>query len=148
MNQSGNEFDVPGQYYKGDDNYYNHGQYTEGYSYFRRTIGTPFIMPARDIAIPNPQVFYPNNRLMAFYGAFNATLAGRTTVQGRFSYSQNYGQLRTPYPTTVEQFSGMFQARVPLPRLGNTSLSASVAFDQGKLLTNAVGGYLGIRRTW
>lgn len=148
MNQSGNEFNVPGQYYKGDDNYYNHGQYIEGYSYFRRTIGTPFIMPGRDIAIPNPPLFYPNNRLMAFHGAFMATVAGRATVQGRLSYSRNYGLFTAPYPNTVGQFSGMIQARVPLPKLGNTSLSASVAFDQGQLLTNALGGYLGIRKTW
>ena len=149
MSQSGSDFDVPGRYYKGDDNYYNHGQYIEGYSYFRRTIGTPFIMPGRDIDQPNPSAsFYPNNRLLAFYGAFEAIVAGRATVQGRLSYSQNYGLFRASYPTAFGQFSGMLQGRVLLTRTGHSSLSASMAVDQGKLLTNAVGGYLGIRTTW
>ena len=148
-NQSGDEFNVPGQYYKGADNYYNHGQYIEGYSYFRRTIGTPFIIPGRDIVQPNSATaFYPNNRLIAIYGAFEAIVAGRATVQGRLSYSRNYGLFSVPYPTVFGQFSGMLQGRVPLTRTGHTSLTASVAVDQGKLLTNAVGGYVGIRKTW
>ena len=148
LDQSGNDFSLSGQGYKGADNYYNHSQYIEGYSYFRRTIGTPFIIPGREIVQPNPVLFYPNNRVVAFYGAFEATVAGRATLQGRFSYSRNYGIHFNPYPAVLGQFSGLLQARVPLNGLGNTSLSASVAIDQGKLLTSAVGGYLGIRKTW
>ncbi|WP_332368707.1 capsule assembly Wzi family protein [Spirosoma telluris] len=69
--QSGPTFD-PTARYQGADNYFNHSQYIQGWSYRGRTLGTPFIMPRPDLTptISNEyggNGFYPNNRVVAWY---------------------------------------------------------------------------------
>ncbi|MBC8154913.1 MAG: hypothetical protein H7Z72_18605 [Bacteroidetes bacterium] len=154
--QSGSAFNIAGQMYKGADNYYNHGQYREGWSYFRQTIGTPFLVPRPDIARQEPllplsdNLFFPYSRVMAYYTAFEALAGGRATVQGRFSFSQNrifYGGPGGD-DNPLSQFSGMVRVSLPLRSLDNTTVSGALAVDQGRLLNTAVGGTISLRRTW
>ena len=149
-NQSGPVFKSPTQTFTGADNYYNHSQYIQGWSYFGQTIGTPFIVPGPDVTNGNNSGFYfPYNRVMAYYTAFDALAGGRASVQGRFSFSRNQGFYGGPNADrTLNQFSGMVRVAVPLRSLTNTILTGSVAVDAGDLLNRGVGGSVSLHRVW
>lgn len=150
LNQSGPTFDLPGQStYQGNDNYFNHGQYIEGWTYQGRTIGTPFLMPPNELrsAARGPQ-FFANNRVQMVYLGTNGQAGDLLSWAFRLSYSRNYGTFTVPYPTPYGQVSALANVRYRLPRLAGTQLTASLAVDQGKLLPNTVGGFIGLRRDW
>jgi hypothetical protein len=148
MDQSGPMFDRTASY-QGQDNYFNHSQYLEGWSYLGRTIGTPFITPQSDVQLAAKGArFFPNNRLnMAYIGAsgqFGKFL--RWTF--RTSYSVNYGTYTNPYPVSYNQLSSLVGLQLRVARLPKTIVTASLAVDQGQLLPNTFGGFLGLRKTW
>lgn len=149
-NQSGPTFEIPGSKYQGADNYYNHSQYYQGWSYFGRTLGTPFLAPGQDFdpsyALPTGQ-FYSNNRVNMWYAGLQASYR-QTAFLLRLSYSQNYGTYNEPFRSIRGQFSGLLSAQVPITRWPRTSLVTKLAVDNGGLFTNAVGGYIGFRRSW
>lgn len=148
--QSGPSFYIPGSSYQGADNYYNHGQYWEGWSYFSRTIGTPFIAPRQDFD-PSYDLhngyFFSNNRVNMWYVGVQA-MYRRATFLLRTSYSQNYGTFNEPFVPNPSQFSALLTAQCPITRLPNTFLIAKAAIDNGGLYTKAVGGYIGLRKSW
>lgn len=149
-NQSGPTFYIPGSSYQGGDNYYNHGQYAEGWSYFGRTIGTPFIAPKQDFD-PSYNLtggqFFTNNRVNMWYVGVQARYR-KSTFLLRASYSQNYGTYNEPFLPIHGQFSGLLSAQIPVARWNNTAIVAKLAVDNGGLYTDAVGGYIGIKKSW
>jgi len=150
-NQSGPTFDIHAKY-QGRDNYFNHGQYREGWSYYSHTIGTPFIAPRAELSAKAREYtgggYFPNNRLVAWYLGFEGLLFEKVTLTARFSASRNFGTYNQGYTPPLEQVSSLLSARIRLPRWGNTQLAASVAADRGQLFTNTIGGYLSIRKNW
>ncbi|UFH52277.1 capsule assembly Wzi family protein [Spirosoma sp. KNUC1025] len=148
--QSGSTFYIQGSSYQGGDNYYNHSQYTEGWSYFGRTIGTPFIAPGQDYAdssaVKNGQ-FFPNNRVNMGYVGIQASYRNATFML-RTSFSKNYGTFREPPKSYPTQFSGLLTAQIPFTRWPNTYILAKAALDNGGLYTNSFGGYVGIKKSW
>ncbi|GAB4025076.1 capsule assembly Wzi family protein [Spirosoma koreense] len=149
-NQTAPTFEVPGSKYQGGDNYYNHSQYTEGWSYFDRTIGTPFIAPRQDFdpssVLYNGQ-FFSNNRVNMWYVGLQGSFR-QTTFQLRTSYSRNYGTFREPPASYPTQFSALLSAQVPVTQWPKTALLLKLALDNGGLYTNAVGGYVGLKKSW
>ncbi|WP_461113696.1 capsule assembly Wzi family protein [Spirosoma jeollabukense] len=150
--QTAPTFDIPGSKYQGGDNYYNHSQYTEGWSYFGRTIGTPFIAPGQDFdkkfPLPNGQ-FFPNNRVNMWYVGLQASYR-KATFLLRTSYSKNYGTFKdqstnSNYPT---QFSGLISAQIPISRWNHVALISKLSIDNGGLYTNTIGGYIGVKKSW
>lgn len=149
-NQSGPVFDQKAQY-QGADNYFNHGQYREGWSYFSRTIGTPFIAPRADYTARVREYigggFFPNNRINVWYLGLEA-VAYQVQISARASFSRNYGTFNEPYSPSFEQFSALLSAQRSLPRLTHTVLSLSLAWDRGGLYPQQTGGFLSIKRSW
>lgn len=150
--QTAPTFIIPGSRFQGGDNYYNHSQYSEGWSYQGRTFGTPFIAPGQDFdskfSLPNQQ-FFPNNRVNMWYVGLQATYR-KATIVVRTSYSKNYGTFRDPpvntnYPT---QFSGLITVQIPLSHWNNLALACKLSIDNGGLYTNTVGGYIGLKKSW
>ncbi|WP_080055632.1 capsule assembly Wzi family protein [Spirosoma aerolatum] len=148
--QTAPTFIIPGSRYQGGDNYYNHSQYWQGWSYWGRTIGTPFIAPGQDFDkaynLKNGQ-FFPNNRLNMWHVGLRATYR-KTSFTVRTSYSQNYGTFNEPFGSIVGQFSGLLSAQLPMPRWFHTDLIAKIAVDTGGLYTQTVGGYIGLKKSW
>ncbi len=145
--QSGPYFSQPGQSYKGADNYYNHSQYIEGWSYLGQSLGTPLIMPRYELTETARQsdLFFPDNRLIAYYVAFDALLRERITVTGKFSYSRNAGSYVSPYPMVLSQFSAALQVTAPVTPSNRHQLYVAVATDQGSLLARQTGIVLGFQ---
>lgn len=149
LSQTGPTFDLLGSRYQGDDNYFNHGQYREGWSYVGRSLGTPFVAPTYELR-PDAQrgLFFPNNRVQAWYVGATGRLFNRLTWATRLAYSRNYGTFSQPYSLPLGQFSSLLSAQLPLRRWLATQLVTALALDQGQLRPNTFGGYVGLRKQW
>ncbi|GAB3179122.1 capsule assembly Wzi family protein [Telluribacter humicola] len=147
--QSGETFVVPTSRFMGNDNYFNHGQYREGWSYFGRGLGTPFITPRAEIRedVGGAGEFFPNNSVVAYHMGVEALVASRVLVRAKVSYSQNFGNHNIAFNPEVRQLSSLVGFELPAFSWGNTRLIGQVAYDRGDLYPKAVGMYLGLRTT-
>lgn len=148
--QSGSQFYIPGSKYQGADNYFNHTQYQEGWSYQGRTIGTPFIIPAKDMdqsGLSNAR-YFPNNRVNMWYAGAQAHAGRSLLLTMRLSYSRNFGTPGADFHPVRGQFSSVLGAQYFLSRQTGLSIQAKVATDQGDIFLKRTGGYLGIRKDW
>lgn len=148
--QTDNTFDIRARF-QGADNYFNHSQYRQGWSYRQRAIGTPLVVPQPELG-PLPRRyenagFFPNNRLIAWYGAVQAGFINGPLFTLRGSFSRGFGTFAKPYPTPVEQVSALLLMQWPLKRSG-ISVNATAAIDRGTLLPQVVGGYVGLTKRW
>ena len=150
-NQSGPTFD-PTARYQGGDNYFNHSQYIQGWSYRGHTIGTPFIAPRADFtATVNDFTgggYFPNNRVTAGYIGVTGTFRQLATLTARLSYSHNAGTYNQPYPQPFGQLSALLSAQWVLGRQAGTVLTTSLALDRGELFPDAIGSYISLKKCW
>lgn len=151
LNQSGAIFD-PTAAYQGTDNYFNHGQYIQGWSYLTQTLGTPFIAPATTLA---PEVqerfqgfFFPNNRVQVGYIGSIWAIGKNLQLTTRSSYSRNFGSFSYRYTPTLSQFSHLLSAQLRFPTLKNLTLIGTAALDRGNLFPQTFGGYIGLKKQW
>ncbi|PSL24800.1 capsule assembly Wzi family protein [Dyadobacter jiangsuensis] len=139
----------------GDEDYYNNYLYTEGWSYKKAGLGTPFITSrtlSRDGLPVYPPDYFINNRVVMIHLGAELGL-GVWKLLTKLSYSQNYGTfgthpnghttgtIHTPavygiFPK-LSQFSGYAEVNRPIGK--NTHLGFMGAWDQGKLLNNSGG---------
>ncbi|WP_332368753.1 hypothetical protein [Spirosoma telluris] len=133
---------------RGRDDYFNHSQFIDGWTYFGRTIGTPFLTPLPEISTSLPPRYgIANNRVSVFHLGLSALVLNKVDMTARLSFSRNAGTYAVPYIAIPTQFSGLLTASVPLNLFGGTVLNGSIAVDEGGLLPNSVGGYVGLRKT-
>ncbi|QKZ11946.1 capsule assembly Wzi family protein [Spirosoma sp. KUDC1026] len=147
--QGGDLFILEDPKRRGRDDYFNHSQFLDGWTYYKRTIGTPFFTTDTEVSNELPArggAGIANNRVSLFHVGLSAIVANRIDLTGRLSYSINAGTYATPYGTLPRQFSGIITAGIPTSLFGDTQLTASLAVDAGKLLPNSVGGYIGLRK--
>ncbi|WP_428658455.1 capsule assembly Wzi family protein [Runella sp.] len=148
--QGGKIFDID-QGILGRDNYFNHQQYYDGWSYKRKIIGTPFITNYKDTKVQEPfnsNEIASNNRVIVYHLGFEGYYGENLHFLSKLSYSLNYGTYGFPYPTVPKQFSGLFQVDGQLNLWDGLEWTAAVALDQGELYKNTFGGKIGIRKSW
>jgi len=142
--QSGPYHDKDGLIYGGADNYFNNGVYQTGWSYYSRTIGTPFITsPAYN---KNGEIYTLNNRVQVHHFGIEGEIEG-FQYKALTSISKNYGTYSSPYPEMLKNTSIMFQVNKQFPKLFNIEFGCSVAADFGTLFGNSVGCQFSIRKT-
>jgi hypothetical protein len=148
----------------GDEDYYNNGEYIEGWTYHQINLGNPLLTTrqyTRSDLVIYPEDYFINNRVAAFYigimGAFNKLLY---TV--RMDYSKNYGTFGTsieghstgdyffqknPTPfNEVNQFSGYIELNKNLKNAVNVGIA--IGADYGKLYYNSTGVILKLKKTF
>ncbi len=146
--QGGDQF-VPGTSLRGRDDYFNHQQYRDGWSYRGQTIGTPFIPPANTTLYPQGADRFTNdNRVQVYHLGLGGQIGGIVTFQTKLSYSQNYGTYPSPITPEARQLSGGLWVGAPLSARHGLNLTASVAVDKGSLYPDNIGGSISIRKTW
>ncbi|KAA0989587.1 capsule assembly Wzi family protein [Dyadobacter aurulentus] len=148
--QSGSSFYLPGSKFQGADNYFNHSQYVQGWSYQGSAIGTPFIAPAADMdqsKLQNPR-FYPNNRVNVWYAGALAKLGTSWEFGLRSSISRNFGIPGGSFEPPRNQLSLMASSQYHLPRLKQTSIILRLGGDRGEVFTKNFGGYIGVSKRW
>jgi hypothetical protein len=134
---------------RGRDNYFNNQQVRDGWSYYDRTIGTPFIPPTSQTKWKWPNYadnFTSNNRVMLWHLGLKGTLFRKIEWQGKFSYSTNYGAYLEPFKGAPKQFSGLIGLQSKLDVLGGLTLKGAYAADIGDLYRKTYGFMLGIRK--
>ena len=151
MSQGGSVFEDNVPKKRGRDNYFNHGQYRDGWSYMGRTLGTPFITANGDLRTDLPATgggFTSNNRVRVWHVGLAGRVSEAIALSGKFSYSQNAGTYDVFYLPERSQWSAYLRGATNLSFLGGTELSAAVGWDQGRLLDNAFGLNIRLRKTW
>ncbi|WP_229374304.1 capsule assembly Wzi family protein [Fibrella rubiginis] len=146
--QGGGEFINEDPSKRGRDNYFNHGQYRDGWSSYGRTIGTPFIAPATDLPSRYPgNEFTNNNRVRVYHVGLSGQFSKRMGFTGKFSYSQNLGIYDAPFNQMAAQFSGMIGLYSQLNWLGGTVLNTTVGYDKGDLYENNLGLFVSLKKS-
>ncbi|MEI8084754.1 MAG: hypothetical protein WCG93_00930 [Paludibacter sp.] len=139
QNQSGPFHDQDGIVYGGTDSYFANGVYTQGWSYFSRTIGTPFIFNKY-----NDKYIQTNNRVQVHHFGIEGELSGYQ-YKAMSSFSKNYGTYSEPI--NIENTSVMLEVKKHFQKLSNIELGFTVGADFGKLYGNTVGVLFSIRKT-
>jgi Capsule assembly protein Wzi len=148
----------------GDENYYNNAEFPLGWSYKGLGLGNPFITPwptTRAGYPNNPDNYFNNNRVIAWYGGVEGSLNG-IEFATRLSYSFNYGTFGTSiygYSTgttfappiygiwkEVDQFSTWLKLTKHLNK--GWQLGFQGALDAGRLLYNSGGAQLSVARNF
>ena len=145
--QGGDIFIIDDPKRRGRDDYFNHSQFIDGWTYFGRTIGTPFLTPQQEVN-SSLQLRYGivNNRVSVFHLGLSALVFNKVDMTARLSFSRNAGTYPVPYINIPSQFSGLLTVSVPLNLFGGTVLNGSLAIDAGELLPNSVGAYVSLRK--
>jgi hypothetical protein len=133
----------------GKDNYFNNAQVRDGWSYYDRTIGTPFITPTSDTKWKWPNYadsFTSNNRISVLHLGLKGTLMQKVIWTTKLSYSSNAGTYDVPFINTPTQFSGLLTMQGKINVFGGTILKGSIAADLGDLYPDTYGFTLGLRK--
>ncbi|OIN57236.1 capsule assembly Wzi family protein [Arsenicibacter rosenii] len=155
--QGGPEFVIEDPLKRGKDDYFNHSQFRDGWGYYGRGIGTPFIPPNMGPNDANPKnPFTLNNRVTVWHLGISGTLVplkasfleSPVTYQTKLSISNSLGTYNFPFARPKNQFSGIVSLIAPTTWLGGLNIRGSVAIDAGDLYPNSVGAYIGLQKVW
>lgn len=143
--QSGPFHDKDGIVYGGNDSYFQNGVYPNGWTYFSRTIGTPFI--SSPIYNKNGGVSVVNTRVQVHHIGLEGDMLGYN-YKALCSFSKNYGSYGAPYPEMIRNTSLLLEVKKQFPKLSNIELGCSVGADIGKLYGNSVGCMVSVRKSF
>ncbi|WP_221394295.1 capsule assembly Wzi family protein [Dyadobacter sp. NIV53] len=132
----------------GNDNYFNHYIYTQGWSYRGRSLGTPLISPQSLIKnnLPhNSRDFTINNRISAFHTGFYATWMDYQ-LMFKGTYSKNYGNYNLPLKPSLNQTSFIISLEKSIPIWKKSIVSVSLATDIGQLYPNTAAASVGWKK--
>lgn len=134
---------------RGRDNYFNHPQYFDGWSYVGRTLGTPFITPNAELGnlVGRTGGFTSNNRVRVAHLGLMGSVDG-VRLEGKVSYSWNYGTYDGSFNAVRTQLSAYLRGTTDLDVPNGIEVSGAVGYDQGSLFNNALGFNLRLRKTW
>jgi hypothetical protein len=141
--QSGPFHDRDGIVYGGADSYFQNGVYQNGWTYFSKTIGTPFI--SSPLYNKNGGVAVVNNRVQVHHIGLEGDVHGYN-YKALCSFSKNYGNYGAPYPEMIRNTSLLLEVKKQFPKLSNIELGCSVGADIGKLYGNSVGCMVSVRK--
>jgi len=147
--QGGPSFIIDKDKKRGRDNYFNNAQVRDGWSYYDRGIGTPFIPPTSETIwkFPNYADFFTSNsRVWVIHTGIRGTILNQLEWSTKLSFSSNGGVYDLPFPKTVYQFSGLLSLQTKTPWLGGTLLRGSLATDRGALYRSTTGISLCLRK--
>ena len=142
--QSGQYHDLDGVIYGGNDGYFSNYIYQSGWSYFSRTIGTPFI--AGPISNSAGALYSKNNRVQVHHIGLEGDISG---YKYKFisSFSKNYGAYYYPFLQMIQNTSMLLEVNKQLPTILNLEIGCRIGADFGQLYGNSVGCQISIRKT-
>ena len=151
--QSGFDIKTGSRLYDGADDYFNNYQYSDGWTYRQRVVGTPFLTRTvdarpelRDVKGGFGPIMISNNRVEVLHVGLLGGWPSGTQIRALLSVGQNDGRpIQSDPRLPKNQFSGLIAATVPVNWLGKASLNLSLALDQGGWLPTSVGGAASLR---
>lgn len=142
--QSGPYHDKDGIVYGGGDSYFTNYIYQSGWSYFSKTIGTPFILPQ----LPDNTGFRMsrNNRIQLHHVGIEGDVSSYAyRLLG--SFSKNYGTFGVPFSPMIHNTSLLLELNKSLPKVANIHVGCKIAADFGELYGNSLGFQLSVRKS-
>lgn len=152
MNQGGNREerydDIP--QLRGVDNYFNNSIYSDGWVYKDNVIGTPLLVSLNllnfnildDKSLKQYSSSYILNRVEAFSLAVNGK-GQNVEYHVQLLINHNLGSYFLPINKT--EFAILYKFNYKLPKF---NIITHASFNNGKLFSNSIGGYLGIQRVF
>jgi hypothetical protein len=147
--QGGDIFIIGNGKYRGHDDYFNNQQIRDGWSYFDRTIGTPFIPPTSETSWKWPSYadnFTSNNRVLLYHLGLRGTLLRKIQWHTKLSYSSNSGTYAGRFQGSPKQFSGLIGLQTNVDVLGGLVIRGAYATDIGDIYRKTNGFILGLRK--
>ncbi|MGF1586963.1 MAG: capsule assembly Wzi family protein [Bacteroidales bacterium] len=142
-NQSGPYHDIEGDTLGGNDNYFNHGHYSSGWTYHKYTIGTPFITSP---LLNDPASFrIRNNRVIAHHFGFEGYITPTVTYRNLITFSRNFGTYSIPFQERRDQLSWMLEIAGPINYF-NLEASITIAADKGEMYGDNAGVLFSIKK--
>lgn len=130
--------------FQGNENYYNHSIYRDGWATHGRTIGNPLFRTS-GVPVTNFNYGIINNRIVAHHLGAEASILN-TNIVGKVTFSRNYGIRDNPFPEPVDQLSiGLTMQRNLTLYSRQFTLLSDVALDSGDLFGTQVGLSMGLR---
>jgi len=132
---------------RGLDNYFNNGVYSSGWTYFGRTIGSPYFttQPVDENGITNG-VITGDNRFMAFNIGLKGNL-NHLKYKALLSHVTYFGWFNNEYEIKPKQFSGLLEMVLPQNTKGIPfDIAASFSFDTGTYAPVNFGGFITLTR--
>ncbi|MFP4367420.1 MAG: capsule assembly Wzi family protein [Bacteroidales bacterium] len=142
--QSGAFHDVEGDTLGGNDNYFNHGHYKSGWTYYDYTIGTPII--TSPVLNDPPSQSISNNRVVAHHLGFEGHFTDVIAYRNFFTFYRNFGTYSNPFSERRDQFSWMMEIVGPLSFF-DLEAGVTLAADFGEMYGNNYGMVITLRRT-
>jgi hypothetical protein len=127
---------------RGADNYFNNGQFADGWTYKNNIIGTPFIQNSYlnfKASDKLKNFFIENNRAKLFNISAEGDFRKDLTFSFRSSFSTNYGTYNDSTDKPLKQLSTIFSLTKSNFYFKNTILNLALSFDSGSLYTNSFG---------
>jgi hypothetical protein len=121
------------------ENYFVHAQYTDGWTYKKRIIGTPLITTHEETTpiFPKTFSFVNNDRIKSFFMGLDIVLGVNSCLNIKSIYSINDGLRYFPIPKTLKQFSTAINYKLNLPN--QYSFNLDFSFDKGEVYANSSG---------
>jgi hypothetical protein len=114
----------------GSDNYYNNGNYVQGYSHFGRTMGTPlFLSPEYN---GDGFLIFKSNRIIAFHLGLGGYFHPRLSYRLLATNGRTWGRYSPPFIPIREGFASNLDLIYDLPRINGLSVKLSAGFNSGK----------------
>jgi hypothetical protein len=139
--QSGPYHDKDGIVFGGADSYFTNGVYHAGWSYFSRTIGTPFI--TSPMYNSNGEIHTLNNRVQVHHFGMEGSIAGYA-YRAMASVSKNYGTYSIPLDK--RSTSVLLEVNKTFSKLWDIEVGCKIGIDRGEMYGNSTGGMLIIRK--
>ncbi len=144
--------------YDPNDNYFNNGQFVQGWTYKDRAIGTPVLTRRLETTLfwqtgttnAAPSQVISGNAAKMIYLGMVGNLPNGWPFRFRISqtwYDPDYLAPHNP-PRSIPQSSGSLDVTIPWRALGGSEIRAAVAVDAGSWLPNTIGGQVRLLKRW
>jgi hypothetical protein len=124
----------------GDEDYFNHYIYMNGWSYHQIGLGNPLITPDYFVKTDLPTVtsqYFNNNRVIAIHSGFTGGfMCWKVALKATYSFNNGTYKNESVFPKT-KQFSAFFDVHREVDHKINLGFSG--AFDVGELYYNSFG---------
>ena len=131
---------------RGMDNYFNNSVYTEGWTYNKTGIGSPFITLDSETELnPTKKIYFDNNRVEAFYIASEWKI-GEANVIFKGSLANAIGWFKKEYVPVKKMYSFALMVEKPIYFLGfPAQLTTKAGYDHSEWYPNIFALHLGIK---
>jgi len=129
----------------GCDNYYNNGDYSEGVSYFSRSVGSPLLTSPE--YNKNGVLSFMNNRVKAYHTGMNGRVSKQLAWKFLLTVSYNYGTHGRPFLDVKKAYSYALKLLYCHPSLNGWLFTTQFGSDNNSITRNTMGFCLSAAKT-